>query len=61
MATTPHGGAKPISGRVKAIAIKTPPQAPDDVKLLDCSNGSRLQAGEVNEPQRSIQPEAILL
>jgi mannose-6-phosphate isomerase-like protein (cupin superfamily) len=32
---TPHGGTKPISGQVKAIAIKTPPQAPDDVKLLD--------------------------
>src|SRR4051794_18249892 len=24
---TPHGGTKPISGQVKAIAIKTPPQA----------------------------------
>lgn len=32
---TAHGGTKPISGQVKAIAIKTPPQAPDDVKLLD--------------------------
>ena len=32
---TPHGGIKPISGQVKAIAIKTPPQAPDDTKLLD--------------------------
>jgi mannose-6-phosphate isomerase-like protein (cupin superfamily) len=32
---TPHGGTKPISGQVKAIAIKTPPQTPDDVKLLD--------------------------
>src|SRR3569623_63670 len=32
---TPHGGTTPISGQVKAIAIKTPPQAPDDVKLLD--------------------------
>ncbi len=32
---TPHGGTKSISGQVKAIAIKTPPQAPDDVKLLD--------------------------
>ncbi|MCP3476327.1 cupin domain-containing protein [Bradyrhizobium sp. CCGUVB1N3] len=31
----PHGGTKPISGQVKAIAIKTPPQAPDDTKLLD--------------------------
>jgi mannose-6-phosphate isomerase-like protein (cupin superfamily) len=32
---TTHGGTKPISGQVKAIAIKTPPQAPDDTKLLD--------------------------
>ena len=32
---TPHGGTKPIRGEVKAIAIKTPPQAPDDTKLLD--------------------------
>ncbi|MET4386596.1 mannose-6-phosphate isomerase-like protein (cupin superfamily) [Bradyrhizobium sp. F1.4.3] len=32
---TPHGGTKPISGQVKAIAIKTPPQTPDDTKLLD--------------------------
>lgn len=32
---TPHGGTKPISGQVKAIAIKTPPQAPDDTKMLD--------------------------
>ena len=32
---TAHGGTKPISGQVKAIAIKTPPQAPDDTKLLD--------------------------
>ena len=32
---TPHGGTKPTSGQVKAIAIKTPPQAPDDTKLLD--------------------------
>ena len=30
----PHGGTKPISGQVKAIAIKTPPQAPDDTKML---------------------------
>lgn len=33
--STAHGGTKPISGQVKAIAIKTPPQAPDDTKLLD--------------------------
>ena len=32
---TPHGGTKPISGQVKVIAIKTPPQAPDDTKLLN--------------------------
>ena len=32
---TAHGGTKPISGQVKAIAIKTPPQAPDDTKLLN--------------------------
>ena len=32
---TPHGGTKPISGQVKAIAIKTPPQAPDDVKPVN--------------------------
>lgn len=32
---TPHGGTKPISGQVKAVAIKTPPQAADDAKLLD--------------------------
>ena len=32
---TAHGGTKPISGQLKAIAIKTPPQAADDVKLLD--------------------------
>ena len=32
---TAHGGTKPISGQVKAIAIKTPPQAPDDVKVLN--------------------------
>jgi hypothetical protein len=31
----PFGATKPISGQVKAIAIKTPPQAPDDTKLLD--------------------------
>ena len=32
---TPHGGNKPIGRPTKAIAIKTPPQAPDDTKLLD--------------------------
>ena len=32
---TPHGGTKPDGRTIKAIAIKTPPQAPDDVKLLE--------------------------
>ena len=32
---TPHGGTKPNGRTIKAIAIKTPPQAPDDVKLLN--------------------------
>jgi mannose-6-phosphate isomerase-like protein (cupin superfamily) len=32
---TPHGGAKSNGRPLKAIAIKTPPQAPDDLKLLD--------------------------
>jgi mannose-6-phosphate isomerase-like protein (cupin superfamily) len=32
---TPHGGTKPDGRTIKAIAIKTPPQAPDDIKLLD--------------------------
>ena len=32
---TAHGGTKPDSGVFKATAIKTPPQAPDDMKLLD--------------------------
>jgi mannose-6-phosphate isomerase-like protein (cupin superfamily) len=32
---TPHGGTKPNGRPIKSIAIKTPPQAPDDVKLLD--------------------------
>jgi mannose-6-phosphate isomerase-like protein (cupin superfamily) len=32
---TPHGGSKPDGRTLKAIAIKTPPQAPDDTKLLD--------------------------
>ncbi len=31
---TPHGGSKPEGRALKAIAIKTPPQAPDDTKLL---------------------------
>lgn len=33
---TPHGGTKPDAGSapIKAIALKTPPQAPDDTKLL---------------------------
>ena len=31
---TPHGGTKPDGRTIKAIAIKTPPQAPDDIKLL---------------------------
>ena len=32
---TPHGGTKPDGRTIKAIAIKPPPQAPDDVKLLN--------------------------
>jgi mannose-6-phosphate isomerase-like protein (cupin superfamily) len=32
---TPHGGTKPVGRTVKAIAIKTPPQRPDDTKLLN--------------------------
>src|ERR1700681_1708743 len=33
---TAHGGTKPDgSTAIKAIAIKTPPQAPDDMKLLN--------------------------
>jgi mannose-6-phosphate isomerase-like protein (cupin superfamily) len=32
---TAHGGTKPDGRPFKAIAIKTPPQAPDDVKLLN--------------------------
>jgi len=32
---TAHGGTKTDGAPFKAIAIKTPPQAPDDVKLLD--------------------------
>jgi mannose-6-phosphate isomerase-like protein (cupin superfamily) len=31
---TAHGGTKPDGRTFKAIAIKTPPQAPDDIKLL---------------------------
>ncbi len=32
---TPHGGTKPEGRPFKTIAIKTPPQAPDDTKMLD--------------------------
>jgi mannose-6-phosphate isomerase-like protein (cupin superfamily) len=32
---TAHGGTKPDGVVFKAIAIKTPPQAPDDTKLLN--------------------------
>ena len=32
---TPHGGTKVTGRTIKAIAIKSPPQAPDDVKLLN--------------------------
>jgi mannose-6-phosphate isomerase-like protein (cupin superfamily) len=32
---TAHGGTKPDGRSIKAIAIKTPPQTPDDIKLLD--------------------------
>jgi mannose-6-phosphate isomerase-like protein (cupin superfamily) len=33
---TAHGGTKPDGGgSIRAIGIKTPPQTPDDVKLLD--------------------------
>jgi len=31
---TAHAGTKPDSGVFKAIAIKTPPQGPDDTKML---------------------------
>lgn len=31
---TPHGGTKPDGQPFRAIAIKTPPQAPDDTKPL---------------------------
>ena len=32
---TPHGGTKPVGRTIKAIAIKTPPQAPEDTKILN--------------------------
>jgi mannose-6-phosphate isomerase-like protein (cupin superfamily) len=32
---TPHGGTKTTGRPLKSIAIKTPPQTPEDVKLLD--------------------------
>jgi mannose-6-phosphate isomerase-like protein (cupin superfamily) len=32
---TPHGGTKPNGRPIKSLAIKTPPQTPDDIKLLD--------------------------
>ena len=32
---TPHGGTKPDGRPLKAIAIKTPPQAPDDTKMVN--------------------------
>ena len=32
---TPHGGTKPNGRTIKAIAIKTPPQRPDDTKILN--------------------------
>ena len=32
---TPHAGTKPQGRTIKALAIKTPPQAPDDIKLLN--------------------------
>ena len=32
---TAHGGTKTDVAPFKAIAIKTPPQAPDDIKLLN--------------------------
>ena len=31
---TPHGGSIETSGHLKIIALKTPPQAPDDTHLL---------------------------
>jgi mannose-6-phosphate isomerase-like protein (cupin superfamily) len=32
---TPHGGNKPDGRTIKAISIKTPPQTPDDIKMLN--------------------------
>jgi mannose-6-phosphate isomerase-like protein (cupin superfamily) len=32
---TPHGGTKADNKPIKALAIKTPPQAPDDTKMLN--------------------------
>ena len=32
---TAHGGNKPDGRTIKAISIKTPPQTPDDIKLLN--------------------------
>ena len=32
---TPHGGTKVTGRTIKAISIKSPPQAPDDTKLLN--------------------------
>ena len=32
---TAHGGTKPDGRTLKALAIKTPPQAPDDTKMLN--------------------------
>ena len=32
---TVHAGTKPTAGRFKAIAIKLPPQGPDDTKRVD--------------------------
>ncbi len=50
---TPHGGTKPDGRPFKAIAIKTPPQTPDDVKLL---NGLRRLSTVI---ARSDSDEAI--
>lgn len=32
---TPHGGTKADGKPIKSLAIKTPPQAPDDTKMLN--------------------------
>lgn len=32
--TTPHGGSVVLTGSLRLMAIKTPPQAPDDTHLL---------------------------